>query len=127
MKITAIVRGVVVGVVASVLAGCGGMDTASTAKGAMSLFDQLGGMDQIKSLSDKFVNNVAADPRTSKLVAGADTTAAKAKVSNELCALTGGGCAAPLTEASCQPASCTIASSTSTPGRIGCSGKWNSR
>ena len=36
------------------LGGCASMSTKS-------VFDQLGGMDQIRALSDSFVNNVASD------------------------------------------------------------------
>jgi len=78
------------------LAGCG--SGAASTKGAMSLFDQLGGMDQIKSLSTSFVNNMASDSRTSKMVTSADKSSLTSKLSNQLCALTGGGCAAPLTD-----------------------------
>jgi hemoglobin len=76
------------------LAGCGG-----TARGPSSLFEQAGGMSQIRALSDSFVGNVARDTRTSQLVANADQTALKSKMSNQLCAMTGGTCAAPLTDA----------------------------
>src|SRR5262252_240611 len=100
MKITTFVNGVLSSALIIGLAGCsGGMSGASTMKGAMSVFDQLGGMDQIKSLSNNFVGNLATDSRTSKLMANTDKSAMTSKLSNELCALTGGGCAAPLTDA----------------------------
>ena len=63
----------------------------------MSLFDQLGGMEGLRSLSDSFVNNVAADQRTSKLVSGANMGSLKTKLTDQLCAMAGGGCKAPLT------------------------------
>jgi hemoglobin len=100
MKIKVFVNGVLSSALIISLAGCsGGMGGSSTMKGAMSLFDQLGGMDQIKSLSNNFVGNMATDSRTSKLMASTDKSAMTSKLSDQLCALTGGGCAAPLTEA----------------------------
>jgi hypothetical protein len=99
MKIKVIVYRVIGCALIVGLAGCGGMETTSTAKTAMSLFDQMGGMDQITKLSNSFVSNVATDSRTSALMTGVDQKAATAKVSNELCALSGGGCKPTLTEA----------------------------
>ena len=74
-------------------AGCSSMGST------MSLFDRLGGMDGVKSLSNAFVNNVASDSRTGSMVSGANTTALKSKMSDQLCAMSGGGCNAPLTSA----------------------------
>jgi hypothetical protein len=42
---------------------------------------------------------MATDTRTSKLMANTDKSTMTSKLSNQLCALTGGGCAAPLTDA----------------------------
>jgi hypothetical protein len=50
-------------------------------------------------MSDAFVNNAASDPRSSKLLSGANLGALKSKVSDQFCAALGGGCAAPLTSA----------------------------
>jgi len=99
MRIEVIIRNAIGTALVIGLAGCGGMGEMSSAKGAMSLFEQVGGMEQIKSLSSNFVNNVAADSRTSKMVANADKGSLTSKLSNQLCALTGGGCPAPLTDA----------------------------
>ena len=96
MNIKSVVHSVVAGALIIGLAGCGSGATGT--KGAMSLFDQLGGMDQIKSLSSSFVNNLSSDSRTSNLVTNADKGALTSKLSNQMCALTGGGCAAPLTD-----------------------------
>jgi Bacterial-like globin len=74
--------------------GCGSMQGGSSA-----LLDQVGGSTQIKALSDAFVNNAASDPRSSKLLSGANLGALKTKVSDQFCATLGGGCAAPLTSA----------------------------
>lgn len=73
--------------------GCGSM------QGSAGLLDQLGGNAQVKALSDAFVNNAASDPRTSKLLSGANLGALKTKVSDQFCATLGGGCTAPLTGA----------------------------
>ena len=74
--------------------GCGSMQGSSA-----GLLDQLGGSTQIKALSDAFVNNAASDPRSSKLLSGANLGALKSRVSDQFCATLGGGCAAPLTSA----------------------------
>jgi hypothetical protein len=79
------------------LVGCG--TVGDTGRSTASLFDQMGGIGQIRALSDSFVNNVAKDNRTSGLVANADQAALKSKMSNQVCAMTGGTCTAPLTEA----------------------------
>jgi hemoglobin len=74
------------------LGGCSSMGSAT------SLFDQLGGMNSVRSLSDAFVNNVASDSRTKSLLSGANMDSYKAKMSDQFCALLGGSCKAPLTE-----------------------------
>src|SRR5262245_11375914 len=71
--------------------GCGSM------QGSAGLVDQLGGSSQLKALTDAFVNNAASDPRSSKLLSGANLGTLKSKVSDQFCATLGGGCAAPLT------------------------------
>lgn len=93
MTVRMMLRGLVV---LAVVAGCGG---CGAMQGAGGLIDQLGGKDQIKALSDAFVNNAASDPRSSKLLSGANLGSLKTKVSDQFCAATGGGCAAPLTNA----------------------------
>jgi len=90
------VKMIVVGIVAlAFAAGMGGCGTTQTT----GLVDQLGGSGQLKALSDAFVNNAASDPRTSKLLSGANLGSLKTKVSDQFCALIGGGCKAPLTNA----------------------------
>src|SRR5262249_28810118 len=49
--------------------GCGSMQGSSASS---ALLDQLGGSGQLKALSDAFVNNAASDPRSSKLLSGAN-------------------------------------------------------
>jgi globin len=93
--ISRIVAGSLIALVLLVNAGgCGSMQGSSA-----GLLDQLGGNTQIKALSDAFVNNAASDPRSSKLLSGANLGALKSKVSDQFCATLGGGCAAPLTSA----------------------------
>ena len=93
--ISRIVAGGLIALVLLVNAGgCGSMQGSSA-----GLLDQLGGNTQIKALSDAFVNNAASDPRSSKLLSGANLGALKSKVSDQFCATLGGGCAAPLTSA----------------------------
>jgi hypothetical protein len=74
------------------LGGCSSMGSAT------SLFDQLGGMNSVRSLSDAFVNNVASDGRTKSLLSGANMDSLKTKMGDQFCALMGGSCKAPLTE-----------------------------
>ena len=74
-------------------AGCGSMQSGA------GVLDQLGGTTQLKALSDAFVNNAASDPRSSKLLSGANLGTLKSKVSDQFCAVMGGGCTAPLTNA----------------------------
>ena len=93
--ISRIVAGCLIALVLVVNAGgCGSMQGSGA-----GLLDQLGGNTQIKALSDAFVNNAASDPRSSKLLSGANLGALKSKVSDQFCATLGGGCAAPLTSA----------------------------
>jgi Bacterial-like globin len=89
------------------VAGCGSMQSSA------GLIDQLGGNAQLKALSDAFVNNAASDPRSSKLLSGANLGALKTKVSDQFCATVGGGCAAPLTSAQITEAGKKVDASTS--------------
>ena len=73
--------------------GCGSMGMGP------GLLDQLGGSSTLKALSDTFVNNAASDPRSSKLLSGANLGTLKSKVSDQFCSALGGGCTAPLSSA----------------------------
>jgi len=75
------------------LGGCASMG------GSSGLLDQLGGSSTLKSLTDSFVNNAASDPRSSKLLSGANLGSLKTKVSDQFCSMLGGSCAAPLNTA----------------------------
>jgi len=94
MTVTAWTRALAVLALVVTLAGC-----ASMSGSGMSLFDQLGGMDQVRSLASAFVDNAARDGRTSSLLSNANLGSLKGKVSDQFCAMIGGGCKAPLTSA----------------------------
>ena len=81
------------------LGGCASMG------GSSGLLDQLGGSSTLKSLTDSFVNNAASDPRSSKLLSGANLGSLKTKVSDQFCSVLGGDCKAPLTSAQVTEAS----------------------
>lgn len=80
------------------VASCSSMGSMGS---AVSAFDQLGGMSTVNRLASGFVNSSLKDPRLSGLTAGktVDAAASSAKVSDQLCAILGGGCKAPLTDA----------------------------
>ncbi len=88
-------RAVTVVVLASGLAAC---SSAPSMSSAASAFDQLGGMSSVNKLASGMVNSSLKDPRLSGLTAGRsiDAAASSAKVSDQLCAILGGGCKAPL-------------------------------
>jgi hemoglobin len=94
MTVMTCTRALVALTLAVAFGGC-----ASTGSSATSLFNQLGGMDQIRSLSSAFVDNAARDGRTSNLLSNANLGSLKTKVSDQLCAMSGGSCKAPLTGA----------------------------
>jgi hemoglobin len=71
--------------------------SACSSTGAMSLVDQLGGMGQVTKLAGGFVNNMVSNPTLSGLLANVDTSAATAKMSDQLCAGLGGDCTPPFT------------------------------
>ena len=69
--------------------------------GSMSIFKQLGGMRNVTSLASTFVNSSLKDPLLARLTAGKniDPAVTSGKVSSQLCAMLGGGCKPPLTNA----------------------------
>ena len=91
MTVTMFARAVLVLTLVAAVAGCSSMGSAT------SLFDQLGGIDSVRSLSDAFVSNVASDSRTGSMLSGQNMGSLKSKMTDQLCALSGGGCKAPLT------------------------------
>src|SRR5215470_18000410 len=80
----------------TLVVGAGG---CASLGGTSGLLDQLGGSSTLKALTDAFVNNAASDPRSSKLLSGANLGTLKTKVSDQFCSALGGGCQPPLTSA----------------------------
>jgi hypothetical protein len=93
MTVRACTRALAVLALVVTSAGCASMG------GGASLFDQLGGMDQVRSLASAFVDNAARDGRMSSLLSNANLGSLKTKVSDQFCAMAGGSCKAPLTSA----------------------------
>jgi hemoglobin len=93
MTVRACTRALAVLALVVTFGGCASMG------GGTSLFDQLGGMDQVRSLASAFVDNSARDGRTSSLLSNANLGSLKTKVSDQFCAMAGGSCKAPLTSA----------------------------
>ncbi len=83
--------------IALVVVGCSSMGSAAS---AASLFDKMGGSKTVTSIASDLVSSSLKDPRLAGLTAGktVDTSAASAKVSDQLCAALGGGCKAPLSD-----------------------------
>lgn len=83
-------RGLLVGVLAFVLAGC-----ASSGDGTMpgkSLYDRLGGKGAIVAVVDQFVANVAADTRINGRFATTDIPKLKKHLVDQVCTASGGPC-----------------------------------
>jgi hypothetical protein len=94
MIVAAYTRALAVLVLVVTFGGCASMGSTG-----LSLFDQLGGMDQVRSLASSFIDNAARDGRTSSLLSNANLGSLKSKVSDQFCAMAGGSCKAPLTSA----------------------------
>jgi hypothetical protein len=65
---------------------------------SISIFNQLGGLNTVKSLSSSILKGAAGDSRTSGLFSGKDMGELTSKLSGQICSMTGGDCAAPLTK-----------------------------
>jgi hypothetical protein len=65
---------------------------------AQGLMGQVGGMDSVSKLAGSFLESSAGDSRLSGLLGGGKADAMKPKLSNQLCSMLGGGCAAPVSE-----------------------------
>jgi hypothetical protein len=67
---------------------------------AVNLFEKLGGSQSVSNMAGELVNSTIKDPRLAGLTSGkkVDTAASTSKVSDQLCSMLGGGCAAPLTD-----------------------------
>ena len=69
-----------------------------TSMAAQGLMGQVGGMDSVSKLAGGFLDSSAKDSRLSGLLGKSDADAMKPKLSNQLCSMLGGGCAAPVSE-----------------------------
>jgi hypothetical protein len=67
---------------------------------ATNLFEKLGGSQSVTNMAGDLVNSTIKDPRLAGLTSGKkiDTATSTTNVSNQLCSMLGGGCAAPLTD-----------------------------
>jgi hemoglobin len=65
---------------------------AAPARADDSLYQALGGQDGIVHITDDFVANLLADPRTSPYFEGVTIKRLKGKLSEEFCVLSGGPC-----------------------------------
>ena len=81
---------------AIISAGCS--TSSLTSMASKSLFNEMGGMDSMSKLSNGLLSSSARDGRLSGLMGKADVAKVQPKLSNQLCSMLGGGCAAPLTE-----------------------------
>ncbi len=84
-------------IVFSMVLGCSGSGGV-TSMAAKSLMGQVGGMDSISKLAGGFLESSAGDSRLSGMMGSGDVDAMKPKLSNQLCSMLGGGCAAPVSE-----------------------------
>jgi hypothetical protein len=97
-----VMAAVIAATAAAGLAGCSSVGSLAEA----SAFSKLGGSSGVTSLASNLVNSSISDPRLASLTAGksVDAAASSDKVSNQLCAMLGGGCKAPLTESQIESA-----------------------
>ena len=111
MKEVRVIAACVLTVACALISGCAntgsespgaGPPTSSvaSASAAVGLLDRLGGKTNLATIASRFVDSSLNDPRLSGLTAGRtiDESAMVGKVSDQLCALLGGGCPAPLTD-----------------------------
>ena len=63
-----------------------------------SVFQMMGGMDAVSKLASGLLQSAASDPRLAGVVGKMDMKAASPTLANQMCALLGGGCKAPLTD-----------------------------
>lgn len=66
---------------------------------AMNLYQQLGGAETVGKLASSLLGSAKKDSRLASLLGKADSAVATPKLSDQLCATLGGGCAAPFTDA----------------------------
>jgi hypothetical protein len=75
-----------------------GLGTGAAIAQLGNAFEMLGGMDTVNKLASGLLKSSASDPRLSGLLGKLNTSAATPKLTNQLCAMLGGGCKAPLTD-----------------------------
>ena len=63
-----------------------------------SLFQQLGGMEMVGKLASGFLQKAVKDPRLAGLLGKVKPDAVSPKLSEQMCAMLGGSCKAPLTD-----------------------------
>jgi hypothetical protein len=78
--------------------GCSSSGGGLTGMATQGLMDQLGGMGSMSKLAETFLQTSAADSRLSGLMGQGDVEEMQPKLSNQLCSMLGGGCAAPVSE-----------------------------
>jgi len=71
---------------------------AARAQGLGEVFEMIGGMDTVSKLSGTLLKSAASDPRLSGLLGKMNTSTASPKLADQMCAILGGGCKAPLTD-----------------------------
>jgi truncated hemoglobin YjbI len=90
MEVKGIARAAAIALLAIGINGC---STTS----AVSMMQQLGGAETVTKLAGSFLQSAVTNPQLSSLLSGVDMSAITPKVSDQLCSMLGGGCAAPLT------------------------------
>jgi len=63
-----------------------------------SVFEMMGGMDPVSKLAGDLLKSSASDPRLAGLLGKLNASAATPKLADQMCAMLGGGCKAPLTD-----------------------------
>lgn len=76
------------------LNGCVAMSGLSA---AMSIYDMLGGSSVLSGLANNILTSSMSDPRLSSMLSTINPSTATPQITNQLCSLLGGGCAAPFT------------------------------
>jgi truncated hemoglobin YjbI len=71
---------------------------AASAQTLGEVFEMIGGMDTVSKLSSTLLKSAASDPRLSGLLGKMNTSTASPKLADQMCAMLGGGCKAPLTD-----------------------------
>ena len=66
---------------------------------AMNLYQQLGGAETVGKLASSLLGSAKKDSRLAGLLGTASSATATPQLSNQVCAILGGGCAAPFTDA----------------------------